>query len=121
MRGTCLCGAITFEVKGAPAEGALCHCGQCRKQSGHVWASSHVPDADMIIHGEPCWYRSSEKARRGFCPTCGAFLFWKHEDDPHISFSLGALETPSGARLGRHIFTANKGDYYGIADGLPQS
>ena len=67
------------------------------------------------------WYRSSEMAQRGFCPSCGSFLFWKHADDPHTSFSLGSLDAPTGLKLEKHIFTAGKGDYYEITDGLPQS
>ena len=121
MKGQCLCGAIAFTVTGQAEGFAVCHCGQCRRQSGHVWGSAHVPDADLAITGEPRWYQSSDKARRGFCPTCGAFLFWKHDDDPHISFSLGSLEAPTGAALKKHIFTADKGDYYTIDDDLPQS
>ncbi len=34
---------------------------------------------------------------------------------------MGAFEQPTGTRLGIHIFVADKGDYYDIADGLPQN
>ncbi len=61
-----------------------------------------------------------DAARRGFCPTCGAFLFWKHNDESTMSFALGAIDGPTGLRLQKHIFTAFKGDYYEIADGVPQ-
>ena len=121
MNGSCLCGAIAYEVSGAPEGMAVCHCGQCRKQSGHLWASAHVPDADLSIRGDVRWFQSSENAQRGFCPTCGSFLFWKDSRDPHISFSLGSLENPTGVTLARHIFTADRGDYYTISDDLPQS
>ncbi|MEQ9675765.1 MAG: GFA family protein, partial [Roseovarius indicus] len=36
------------------------------------------------------------------------------------SFALGALDEPTGLTLEKHIFTADKGDYYDIKDGLPQ-
>ena len=121
MNGSCLCGAVTFEVTGMAKGFSCCHCRQCRKQSGNVWASAHVIDTDLTITGEVRWYQSSEKARRGFCPTCGSFLFWKHADDDHTSFSLGSVDGPVGAKLEKHIFTAEKGDYYDIADGVPQS
>ena len=121
MNGSCLCGNIRFKAHGTPEGFALCHCSQCRKQSGHLWASAHVPDGDLQVTGEVTWYQSSKKARRGFCATCGSFLFWKHDDDDHTSFSLGSLEVPTGVRLEKHIFTSDKGDYYDIADDLPQS
>ena len=121
MKGSCLCGAVTFEAE-EPAGGfSVCHCGQCRKWSGHLWSSAHVPDDRLTVHGEVRWFQSSGKARRGFCPTCGSALFWKHADDEHTSFALGAIDGPTGARLAKHIFTADKGDYYDIADGLPQT
>ena len=121
MKGSCLCGAVTFEVRRQPEGLSCCHCTQCRKQSGHVWASAHVADADLVIDGPAQWYQSSKKARRGFCGTCGSFLFWKHEADPHTSFALGAVDSSVGTPLQKHIFTSDKGDYYDIADGLPQS
>jgi hypothetical protein len=48
-------------------------------------------------------------------------LFWKAHDEDQISFSLGCLDEEDGIKLERHIFVADKGDYYEIADGLPQS
>ncbi|WP_373355031.1 GFA family protein [Pseudoroseicyclus sp. CXY001] len=125
MKGACLCGAVGFEVAPEVAAGitaaAACHCGQCRKQSGHVWASFNAPREALTITGSPRWYQSSAHARRGFCPGCGAFLFWEEAGNPEISVSAGALEAPTGLTLTRHIFTADKGDYYEIDDGVPQS
>jgi len=121
VKGSCLCGAITFEAIDPVSGFSVCHCGQCRKWSGHLWSSTHVPDNSLKIEGEVRWFQSSKKARRGFCPVCGASLFWKHADDDHTSFARGCVDGPTGARLKRHIFTADKGDYYDIADGLPRS
>ena len=120
MKGSCNCGAIRFEVRAAPRGASMCHCGQCRKQSGAMWSSAYVEARDLVIEGAPRWYASSAAARRGFCPTCGAFLFWQHNDETTISFALGAIDGPTGVRLEKHIFVADKGDYYEIADGVPQ-
>jgi catechol 2,3-dioxygenase-like lactoylglutathione lyase family enzyme len=120
-RGSCLCGAVTFEVDaGALAPPAACHCSQCRKQSGHVWASTDVARAVLTIHGAErlTWYRSSEKVRRGFCATCGSFLFWDPDGRDSIAVAMGAFEKPTGARLEQHIFTDDKGDYYEFATPL---
>lgn len=37
-----------------------------------------------------------------------------------MSFSLGSLDAPTGVTLEKHIFVADKGDYYLITDDLPQ-
>jgi len=71
--------------------------------------------------GNITWFQSSEKVRRGFCATCGSSLFW---DPPHkdwIAVAMGAFDGPTGTRLNKHIFVADKGDYYDIGDGLPQN
>jgi hypothetical protein len=33
---------------------------------------------------------------------------------------MGAFDEPTGTKLAVHIFVADKGDYYDIADGVPQ-
>ena len=129
LRGACLCGAVTFALRrdGLKPPDA-CHCSQCRKWSGHLWASVSAPLADLeIVDNERAlaWYRASPDARRGFCRTCGSSLFWQHdqgeEKSERIAVALGAIEPPSGLLLAKHIFAVDKGDYYEIDDGLPQS
>ncbi|WP_421702057.1 GFA family protein [Aliiroseovarius sp.] len=120
MKGDCLCGAVSFETDATPQGASMCHCGQCRKQSGGIWSSAYVPEADLTITGPVSWFASSDTAKRGICPRCGSFLFWKAHDEDTISFSLGSVNGPTGLTLSKHIFVADKGDYYEIADGVPQ-
>jgi len=37
-----------------------------------------------------------------------------------MSIWAGTLESPTGLRAAKHIFIADKGDYYEITDALPQ-
>jgi len=67
------------------------------------------------------WFQSSPKVRRGFCSSCGSFLFWDPPGKDWTSVAMGAFEKPTGTTLERHIFVADKGDYYELADGLPQN
>lgn len=120
IKGSCLCGDVRFETRAGPQGASMCHCSQCRKQSGGVWSSAFVPESDLTITGEVSWFHASDLAKRGSCPRCGSFLFWKAHDEDTISFALGAVDGPTGLHLTKHIFTASKGDYYDIADGLPQ-
>ncbi len=119
MQGSCLCKKITFKV-GQTTSATACHCSQCRKQSGHYWASGNAPFDSFEISGDVKWYRASDVAQRGFCSTCGSFLFWKHDDEDKMSFSLGAIDDPTNVKIQRHIFVADKGDYYDLTDDLPQ-
>ena len=121
-KGSCLCGAVRFDVSSPLAPPDACHCSQCRKTSGHYWASTNVAPETLTLTGEDnvSWYASSAKVRRGFCATCGSALFWDPIEKPIISIAMGAFEAPTGTHLEMHIFTADKGDYYDIADGVPQ-
>ena len=121
--GSCLCGAVTFEVSGELKPPDACHCSQCRKVSGHYWASTDIPRAALKVNGEHnvAWFRSSEKVQRGFCSTCGSTLFWDPIQKDWIAVSMGAFDAPTDSRLEKHIYVADKGDYYEIKDGLPQN
>lgn len=117
--GHCLCGKISFRgIYDATNDLRACHCSQCRRWSGHVWAA--ILPKSMVIEGEPKWYRASSFARRGFCPDCGSSLFWQRNGSPIIDVAAGAIDSPTGLRLLGHIFVSDKGDYYEIIDGLPQ-
>jgi hypothetical protein len=51
-KGSCLCGAVSFEIAGDLPRPDACHGRQCRRQSGHFFASTDVPRAALTIHGE---------------------------------------------------------------------
>ena len=121
--GSCLCGAVRFEVRGALNAADACHCSQCRKTSGHYWVSTNVDRSALTLHGEDkiSWFQSSEKIRRGFCSLCGSALFWDPSHRDWTSIAMGAFDKPTGAHIEKHIFVADKGDYYEIGDdGVPQ-
>ena len=121
-KGSCLCGAVSFEVEGDLPGPDACHCTNCRKHSGHFFASTDVPRSSLTVRGEDkiSWYQSSAKARRGFCSICGSSLFWDPVGRDWTGIAMGALDQPTGTRLAVHIYTADKGDYYDIGDGVPQ-
>lgn len=92
-KGSCLCGAVTFEVEGELSAPDACHCSKCRKHSGHYFASTDVPKDRLTVHGAENvrWYQSSEKVRRGFCATCGSSLFWDPPQRDWIAVAMGAF------------------------------
>ncbi len=123
LKASCLCGSVSFEITETPAEPSACHCSQCRKQTGHYLASANVKKSSIRLLGQDTlvWYQSSEKVKRGFCSRCGSTLFWEPIFRDWTSVALGAIDGHTGLQLERHIFVADKGDYYTLADGLPQN
>lgn len=120
--GGCLCGAVRYVVRGDLRPVVNCHCGQCLRFHGHHGAYSGAPWVQVAIAGEDSlrWYASSERARRGFCAVCGSSLFWDRHGSGYLSIAAGTLDRPTGLKTVRHIFTAERGDYYEITDGLEQ-
>jgi len=120
--GSCSCGAVTFEVTGDLPPPDACHCRQCRKQSGHYFASTDVPRSSLTIHGADAitWFRSSERYAAASAPGVVRHCSGPGPQD-RIGIAMGAFDTPTRTRLAIHIFVADKGDYYDICDGLPQN
>jgi hypothetical protein len=117
--GSCLCGAVAFELLGPLDDVIACHCNQCRKMTGNYWASTHTADADLKFTRQDTlkWFASSDGAKRGFCKECGSSLFWKKNGENITSICVGSIDGKTGLKLGGHIFTADAGDYYVISGG----
>ncbi len=122
VQGSCLCGAVTFSTDARLRDVAACHCRECRKQSGHFVAATAVEKSDLALSGQDrlTWFTSSPGYRRGFCGACGSLLFWENTASDLISVMAGSLDGVTGLTTSEHIYVAEKGDYYQIADGLPQ-
>lgn len=120
VTGRCACGAVRFEASGPMRPVIACHCGTCRRTSGHYWAATQAFDANfnLIEDRGLKWFDSSELARRGFCGECGSSLFFKRHGTDRISIAGGTLDPPTGLREAEHIYTAEAGDYYRIDDTL---
>jgi hypothetical protein len=92
--GGCLCGAIRYRATGAPLRVGLCHCGQCRRQTGSAlpafvtWPRRSIE----ITKGKPAGIRLSDIATREFCRDCGSPLFWRADKGDDLTVLLGSLD-----------------------------
>lgn len=121
ISGRCECGAVSFEATGVRETVTVCHCSQCRRTSGHLWASTHAPfDSVTFLEDRGLrWFASSETAKRGFCQHCGSSLFYRMNDETGIGIAAGCIDDTSDLRLGKHIFVSSKADYYPEPDDAP--
>ena len=58
------------------------------------------------------WFKSSKKARRGFCNKCGASIFFKFLGSDDISIAAGMFQNPTKLKTTKNIFVKGKLDYY---------
>lgn len=119
-RGSCLCGAVTYQVS-APLKAAThCHCKKCQKGHGAAFATyASTPKYAVSIHatsGTLKGYESSEGVTRQFCSQCGSSLFWSDAKGLYsewISIALGTLDTPFTAQKQTHSCIESKAAWYG--------
>lgn len=125
--GSCLCGAVIYQINSRPKALSHCHCSQCRKSHGAAFASyGSVPSADLqLLQGadDIKAYHSSESVLRQFCSHCGSSLFWSRRQGKFadwISIALGTLDTPFTSDKQKHVEVMSKASWYDIQDHWPQ-
>jgi hypothetical protein len=123
--GSCLCGAVRYQINGEIAPIQLCHCGDCRKAQGSAFgANVPVATADFrLLSGEDSLrvYESSPGKERVFCGTCGSPILSRLTAHPErIRLRAGSLDAPVGAPLAFHFYVASKADWWPIDDDLEQ-
>ena len=116
----CLCGGVKIKVKGKLRHVSNCHCSQCMKTHGNYAAYTACPESNIsIINNKTLkWYQSSKIAKRGFCSTCGASIFYKQLKSKDISISAGMFNNPTKLKTHSNIFIKGKLDYYKLDSGL---
>ena len=125
LRGSCLCGAVRYEVTGPVHDVHHCHCSMCRKAHGtafSTFARLRAGDFRIVAGGDDVRrHRSSPPIERTFCGTCGARLTVRFDGMPDaIWVSVGTMDDDPGIRAGAHMFVASKAPWEEITDGLPQ-
>lgn len=118
--GRCLCGSVTYRAK-ALRDIWYCHCRQCRYVTGHFMAACRTEKENLEWHGLIAWSPHSGSSEIARCRKCGSPLFWRQPEGKTISVIAGSLDETGGLDVPGHIFTSEKGEYYVINDGLPQS
>lgn len=123
--GSCLCGAVHFEIEGEISRVSHCHCSRCRKATG----TGHATNVILKLT-EATWPRGEELIRRYklpeakhfatcFCAACGSPL-------PRIDPERGLAVVPAGSVDGdlprqphMHIFWYSRAPWSCPAGELP--
>lgn len=110
--GGCQCGAVRFRVErlGRPS---ICHCRMCQKAFGSFFGPFATSYGLTWTRGEPRYFQSSNKVRRGFCADCGTPLSYEYGAEPEIA--IGAFDNPEVAAP---VIQVNPADKLSFFDGL---
>ncbi len=121
--GGCLCGHIRYRGWRLPAFPHTCSCRQCQRWSGApvvAWADFRVEAFEWTgSGGEPRWFRSSARTRRGSCPECGSSLAAWDDDAPTICVALGSLDDPDAVVPESASFPESAPRWYRDSGGRP--
>ena len=101
--GGCRCGAVRYEVRGDPTVVGLCHCTDCRKETGSAFlAYADWPREQFTVSGDFLTFEG-----RSFCSVCGSRLF--HLGPAHAEICIGSLDgAPTGLAPAREGWTIRR-------------
>ena len=124
-RGSCLCGAVSYEITGELGDAYFCHCQRCRKASGSAYASNAriQPDQFKLLSGAEVlqtYLNEQTGLMRKFCGNCGSPIVSERTSPAVLAIRLGSLDTPLAKGPKAHIFVASKAQWDHIGDELPQ-
>ena len=126
MRGSCLCGAVRFEVAG-PFDGVVhCHCASCKKLAGGGSTTSGriATDAIRILEGREVLrtFQPADGRSKTFCTLCGSNLFGAGWPDSEVAaVRLASLDERVDQAPQAHIFVGSVAPWEVLPeDGLPR-
>jgi len=122
--GSCLCGAVRYEISGELGAFGYCHCTSCRKASGSAHAANapversrfRLASADTLRE-----FESSPGKFRSFCGRCGSPIYAYLSASPDLlRIRLGSLDTPFSKQPQAHTWVSDKAPWEPIEGSLPQ-
>ena len=126
IAGSCLCGAVRYELTQEPVWSHHCHCSRCRKTGGGAFASNLFFKIDALRYSRGTEHLRSFKppdAQRFthvFCGRCGSTLPFRNEALGLVGVPMGGLDEDPRYAPRAHIFVGSKAPWYTITDRLPQ-
>lgn len=111
LKGSCLCGAVTYEVSGLDGPIAFCHCRTCQKSNAAPFlASARTSRQDFSWTGGEdvlSRFESSPGKERCFCSKCGSHLVADYVGTDLMVLRVATLDEDPGIKAGLHIHVSN--------------
>lgn len=97
---SCTCGQLQITVRGDLLGAGLCHCLNCQRRTGSVFATLAGFAAPYLVTGTATSYACAgdqgSVAVFRFCPVCGSTVFHTHAgyEDRFVNVAVGAFADP---------------------------
>ncbi len=97
---SCSCGQLGLTTGDEPVRVSICHCLDCQRRSGSVFAvQARFPRDGVTITGSSStWSRVGDEgggATFHFCPRCGVIVYFVNTwDDAHLMVPVGVFADP---------------------------
>ena len=127
--GSCLCGAVRFEIERAVGPFELCHCNRCRKVSGSAFMAGvgvrredyrFIGGREFVSTYDAPIVEAPPPYRVFFCRRCGSVVPDPDPASSWLEIPAGLLEGDPGAHPDKHIFVEHRAPWFEISDSLPQ-
>lgn len=118
MKGSCLCGGVTYEVEPPFGVFQYCHCSRCRKFTGSAHAANIfvAPEQFRWLAGEELVGRYEKPDAKYFatcfCKNCGSSLPWQTKGASNIVIPVGTLDEDPQALPQQNIFWESRAGWY---------
>ncbi len=122
IRGSCLCGEITYEVSGPFISAVNCHCSRCRRAHGAAFGSYAEFNSGQFrwLSGEKLVKNyGPEKSAYCFCSKCGSNVAATWEGEV-VQVTFGTMKGDPRIYPNCHVYVGSKAAWHEIADGKPQ-
>jgi len=126
IKGGCLCGAVRYTAEADPTSATVCHCRDCQKFTGSVFAALvRVPKEALTIEGTFKTFSSiggsGNPILRHFCPECGSSIAEEPGTRPGIIIlNVGTFDDPTIAKPGREIFRGDAVPWIDVHGEIPR-
>lgn len=111
VKGSCLCGAVEYEIDQLDMPIAHCHCHTCRKAHAAAYASTAGVKREHFrwLKGENklTAYESSPGKLRRFCSVCGSHVVAERPAQPHLILRVATLDEDPGLKPTAHIWCSH--------------
>lgn len=123
--GSCLCGAVQYELLDDFNDIIQCHCQKCRKATGTASATNAPVHKDTfkLLEGAAQLkaFASSANAKRYFCGECGSPVYSVKDTAPEIyRIRIGLIDEDIPHRIAKHVFVGSKANWDQILDDAAQ-